>query len=107
MKLVIRSSACTGTPEFNQEEEADVVQDSACTSLAGYPTQVTVTELEVFEGRGSAAPQVVPPPAPAAPAPIAGPTHLAATGASTAVGLGAMVLLGLAGVVAVYRRRTS
>jgi extracellular elastinolytic metalloproteinase len=111
VKLVIRSSACTGTPDFNQEEEADVVQDSACTSLAGYATQVTVTELEVFEGRGSAAPQVVPPPAPAAPvpaapAPIAGPTHLAATGASTAIGLGAIVLLGLAGVAAVYRRRT-
>jgi hypothetical protein len=112
VKLVIKSSACTGTPEFNQEEEADVIQDSACTSLAGYPTQVTVTELEVFEGFGSAAATVVPPPAPAAPAPaapapIAGPTKLAATGASTAVGLGAMLLLGLAGVVAVYRRRTS
>jgi hypothetical protein len=112
VKLVIRSSACTGTPEFNQEEEADVVQDSACTSLAGYSTQVTVTELEVFEGRGSAAPRVVPPPAPAppaapVPAPVAGPTHLAATGASTAVGLGAILLLGLAGVVAVYRRRLS
>jgi hypothetical protein len=110
VKLVIRSSACTGTPEFNQEEESDPVQPSSCTSVAGYPTQVTVTELQVFEGRGSAAPRVVPPPAPAAPAPaapapMAGPTHLAATGASTAIGLGAMLLLGLAGVVAVYRRR--
>ena len=104
VKLVIRSSACTGTPEFNQEEEADPAQDSACTSLAGYSTQVTVTELEVFEGRGSAVirPVAAPPVAapPAAPGPVAGPTHLAATGASTTLGLGAMLLLGMAGVVA-------
>ena len=71
---------------------------------------MTVTELQVFEGRGSAAPTVVPPPAaprPAVPAAVPAPTHLAATGASTALGLGAMLLLGLAGVVSVYRRRTT
>jgi hypothetical protein len=49
VRLVIRSSACTGSKEFNTEEEADVVQDSSCLSLPGYPTQVTVTELEVFQ----------------------------------------------------------
>jgi LPXTG-motif cell wall-anchored protein len=38
---------------------------------------------------------------------VAAPTDLAATGGSTALGLGAMLLLGLAGAVAVYRRRTS
>jgi hypothetical protein len=49
VRLVIRSSACTGNPEFNTEEEADPVQASSCLSLPGYATQVTVTELEVFK----------------------------------------------------------
>jgi hypothetical protein len=49
IRLVIRSSACTGNKDFNTEEEADIVQDSSCLSLPGYANQVTVTELEVFQ----------------------------------------------------------
>ncbi|MBK5305130.1 MAG: M36 family metallopeptidase [Frankiaceae bacterium] len=103
VKLVIRTSQCTGNPEYNTEEEADPVQPSACTSLAGYSTQVTVTELQLFKGTAGAA--LAPVAAPPVTPPVAGP--LAATGGSTALGLGAIVLLGLAGAVAVYRRRSS
>jgi extracellular elastinolytic metalloproteinase len=49
IRLVIRSSACTGNSQFSTEEEADPAQPSACLSMAGYATQVTVTELEVFK----------------------------------------------------------
>jgi hypothetical protein len=49
IRLVIRSSACTGNKDFSTEEEADPAQASSCTSVAGYSSQVTVTELEVFK----------------------------------------------------------
>jgi hypothetical protein len=119
VRLVIRSSQCTGNSEFNQEEEADPVQPSNCLSASGAETtatlngfayRVTLTEFAVFKGTAGAplTPVAAPPvAAPPVAAPTAGAGNLAATGGSTALGLGAMALLGLAGVVAVYRRRTS
>ncbi|MCA1712189.1 MAG: M36 family metallopeptidase [Actinobacteria bacterium] len=104
IRMVVRTSACTGNSQYNTEEEADPIQASACTSVRGYTTTVTVTELEVFRSRAAAAARPIAAPPAAAPN---RPSTLPATGGSTALGLGALALLGAAGVVAVYRRRAA
>jgi LPXTG-motif cell wall-anchored protein len=108
VRMVIRTSQCTGNTQYSLEEEADPAQPSACGTVAGYPTSVTVTELEVFRGNAASAVRPVAPvtAAPPAAAPTR-PRSLPATGGSTALGLGALALLGAAGVVTVYRRRNA
>jgi extracellular elastinolytic metalloproteinase len=109
VRLVIRSSACTGGPHFNKEEEADPVQPSNCLSVTNYPTWVTVTEFQVFKSLKAAAvtpPTVVVPPPTITP-PTTGGGGLPATGTSTALALAGMVLLGAASTVWVYRRRSA
>ena len=102
VKLVIRSSQCTGSSDFNTEQAADVVQPSSCLTLAGYDSQVTVTEFEVFKALGASTPVLVPVVTP----PPTGTGGLPATGASTALALGGLLLLGAASACWVYRRRT-
>ncbi len=104
VRLVIRSSACTGGPDFNTEKENDPVQPSNCLSMPNYATQVTVTEFQVFRSFASSAPVQVPVVSgPKVTTPVRG--GLPATGASTALALAGMVLLGAASLGWVYRRR--
>ncbi len=106
VRLVIRSSACTGQKQFNTEEESDPIQASACTSVPKYPTQVTITELQVFQALAAApaTPVVVPVVKPVTPV-VKPNTPLPATGPSGVLALGGMALLGAAGVAFAYRRR--
>jgi hypothetical protein len=110
IRLVVRSNACTGSSSYNQEEENDPTSPSNCldssgtagkSTLEGYGNRVTLTELQVFKALGSTTPVLVP----VTPAP--GDGSLAATGGSGALGLGAMLLMGTATAVWVYRRRTA
>ncbi len=106
VRLVIRSSACTGQKQFSTEEESDPIQPSACTSISNYNTQVTVTEIEVFKALAAApAKPVVVPAKPTKP--VVTPGRLPATGTDPALPLGALVLLGAAGVAFAYRRRVT
>ncbi|MGB8649304.1 MAG: M36 family metallopeptidase [Mycobacteriales bacterium] len=102
VRLVVRSNTCTGGTDFNHEQENDPTNPSDCRSTATNTTRVTITELEVFRGNGTAAAVVVP-----APRAARAVGSLAATGASTAGALGGALLLGAAGVVWALRRRTA
>ena len=101
IRLVVRSSACTGQKDFNNDPTADVIQPSSCLTVAGYPTSVTVTELEVFK---SAASSAITPITPVVVPPVVKP-RLPATGGHTGLALGAFGLLGLAGAAYAGRRR--
>ncbi len=103
LRLVIKSNTCTGSADFNHEQEDDVTNPSDCRSTATNTTRVTVTELQAFAAANSvgAITPIVNPPVVVRP----GVTHLAATGSSTSLALGGMLLLGLGGVVLVLRRR--
>ncbi|MCW2600831.1 MAG: peptidase fungalysin [Frankiales bacterium] len=107
VRLVVRSNTCTGGSDFNHEQENDATNPSDCRSTVTNTTRVTITELEVFRSLKQAADvgPVVIPVGEAVTAPTAG-GSLAATGANTALGLGGMLLLGVASVVWVLRRRT-
>lgn len=103
IRLVVRSNACTGQKDFNDDPTADPLQPSSCLTVAGYSTSVTVTELQVFKASaaGAVAPVLVPP---VVKPPVNAP-RLPATGGRTGLGLGAFGLLGLAGVAFAVRRR--
>jgi hypothetical protein len=51
IRLVVRSNTCTGTPDFNHEQENDPTNPSDCRSTAANTTQVTIAELQVFRAR--------------------------------------------------------
>ncbi|MEO6204778.1 MAG: M36 family metallopeptidase, partial [Mycobacteriales bacterium] len=107
IRLVIRSNACIGQKQFSTEEESDPIQASACTSISNYNTQVTITELEVFQALAAApATPVLVPVKPTVPV-VKPTTPLPATGPSGILALGGMALLGAAGIAFAYRRRTA
>jgi hypothetical protein len=103
VKLRIRSNTCTGGPDFNHEQENDPTNNSDCRTVATNTTQVTIAELQVFRAAGAVAPVAVPPVV----TPGKGTGGLAATGGSSALALGGMLLLGLGSTVWVLRRRTA
>lgn len=103
VRLVVRSNTCTGGSDFNHEQEADATNPSDCRSTAANTTDVTVTELEVFQGRSSGA--IRPVVAPVVTPPTVAHEHLAATGADARLPLAGLGLLLLgAGAWAVRRR---
>ncbi len=104
VKLVIRSNACTGGPDFNKEKVSAAAQrltSSSCLSVATNATRVTVTEFQVFKAFGAVMPVVVPP---KVIVPVVKP-RLPATGGNTGLALGALGLLGLAGAAFAVRRK--
>jgi extracellular elastinolytic metalloproteinase len=106
VRLVVRSNTCTGNPDFSKESESDPTSASDCTSVATNATRVTVTELQVFQSLAKGVAPMVNPPVVVSRKPTVPTGQLAATGGSTALALGSMLLLGLGGVVLVLRRRT-
>jgi hypothetical protein len=104
VRIVVRSNTCTGGPDFNHEQENDVTNPSDCRSTVANTNRVTLTELQVFRSVKGAA--VVPPVVVPVPKPGAG-GGLAATGASTTLGLGGFLLLSLASIVWMLRRRSA
>jgi LPXTG-motif cell wall-anchored protein len=107
VRLVIRSSACTGGSDFNREVENDPISESSCltsTAAAVNPNNVTVTEFQVLRAASASGAVVVTPGKPTKP-PVSAGGGLPATGSSTALALGGLGLLGLLAAAWVTRRR--
>ncbi|MFN2538912.1 MAG: M36 family metallopeptidase, partial [Mycobacteriales bacterium] len=104
VRLVVRSNACTGGPDFNHEQENDVVNPSDCRSTATNTTQVTITEFQVFAAASTKGAVVV---RPGTGAGTGSGGQLAATGGRGGLALGGLALLGLACAGWAARRRTA
>ncbi|MCW2499083.1 MAG: peptidase fungalysin [Frankiales bacterium] len=103
VKLRVRSNTCTGGRDFNHEQENDPKSASDCRSVVLNTQRVTIAEFQVFRASGAAGPALVARPRTGSAAGGA----LPATGANTALGLGGLLLLGLASTAWVVRRRTA
>jgi len=135
VRLVVRTSQCTGSPSFAGDQDADPLNNADCPGSAS-AARVTVADLQVFAPAAVTAPVVGSTPGkPVAPATLARPTTalfgdvtapgplgrlvvrtattkvsqptrtLAFTGLDGALGAGALGLLGGLGVLLVGRRR--